>query len=100
VSRQGHPSTARLHTNNYYGTVLFFFVHHFHNQRWMLGYVQSHKTYGHVDNWQNLRRGKVVEWQSDGRKEVVCITMTEEGIAMVRSGGKRFFVTQSTRRES
>src|SRR5436305_1691571 len=70
------------------GTQGNFFVHSYRQRTRMLAYVQYYKSIDHSSRMPDVRWGKVVQFNEDGHKEVLCVTSIDAEIDIMTSRGR------------
>ena len=93
VSRS-RQSSAIQYSEDSYGRVINFFCHRFGESTRMLAYVQSYIVTDHSRRMQNIRRGALVELNTEGGKEVICVSTIKGGIGVMNASNKRYLVTR------
>jgi hypothetical protein len=87
-------SSAIQYSEDSYGRVINFFCHTFGESTRMLAYVQSYIVTDHSRRMQNIRHGALVELNTEGRKEVICVSTIKGGIGVMNASNKRYLVTR------
>jgi hypothetical protein len=60
----------------------------------MLAFVQSYIVTDHSRQMQNTRHGALVELNTEGGKEVICVSTIKAGIGVMNASNKRYLVTR------
>jgi hypothetical protein len=92
---RSRQSSAIQYSEDSYGRVINFFCHTFGESTRMLAYVQSYIVTDHSRRMEDhIRQGALVELNTEGRKEVICVSTIKGGIGVMNASNKRYLVTR------
>ena len=77
------------------GTQGNFFVHSYRQRTRMLAYVQYYKSTDHSSRMPDVRWGKVVQFNGDEHKKVLCVTSIDARIDIMTSRERRYFINRN-----
>jgi len=93
-NRRDMVSRSRQSSAIQYSGVINFFCHTFGESTRMLAFVQSYVVTDHSRRMQNIRHGALFELNTEGGKEVICISTIKGGIGAMNASNKRYLVTR------